>query len=171
MVSRQICALPRPWTLRQGHRESRLSGPLDTDRICYLAATSEVVDLKTNRVSTLWRKLAFAIVQRIKQQASLELVSSFRIGKAINETLDSYFFGGKSNGCHDRPPKSQHGSESLAVLTNDSSGFRRQPSSIVVSYHWKCTAWKKVHDKPSWSSITYFADLSARCPYSQARDR
>jgi hypothetical protein len=81
------------------------------------------------------RKLGFAIVQGIKQQAGLELVSSFGIGKTVDETLNSHFFRGKSNRRHDGPPRRQMGLGSLAAPAADSSSFRRQELSEVVSNH------------------------------------
>ena len=101
-------------------------------KVCSLTTTQKnIVDLEANRVPAKRRKLGFAIAQWIEQQAGLELVSNFGIGKAVDETLDSHFFRGKSNRRHDGPPRRQIGLGSLAVPAADSSSFRRQESSEV----------------------------------------
>jgi hypothetical protein len=107
-------------------------------KIFWLITRLEVVDLKTNRVATEGRKLGFAIVQDIEQQAGLELVGSFGAGKTIDKTLDLHFFRGKSNRRHDGPPRRRQGLESLAALAADSSRFPRQAWSEVVSKHQEC---------------------------------
>jgi hypothetical protein len=105
-----------------------VSGQLDS-----LVTLLELIGLKTNGVPTTRRELGFAIVQSIKQQTGLELISNFRAGKAVDETMDLYFFQGKSNRRHDAPPRRHLGFRSLAVLAADSSGFRLQASSELLS--------------------------------------
>jgi hypothetical protein len=101
---------------------------LVSGQIGYLVAMFELIGLKTNGVPTTRRELGFAIVQSVKQQTGLELISNFRAGKAVDETMDLYFFQGKSNPRHDAPPRRQLGFRSLAVLAADSSGFRLPPA-------------------------------------------
>ena len=97
-----------------------------TSDICSLGTTFEVVDLKTYGVPGTRRELGFAIVHGIKQKACLELIGNVRIVKAVDETLDSHFFRGKSNRCHEGPPKRLNGSESLAVRFNESRDLQDQ---------------------------------------------
>ena len=92
--------------------------------ICLLNTAIEVFDLETNRVPTKWRKLRFAIVQGIEQQAGLKLVSNVWIRETVDETLDSHFFQRKSNRRHDWPPRRRQGSRSLAALSSDSSNLQ-----------------------------------------------
>jgi hypothetical protein len=119
-------ALPRFRLRSNSSWESRFWGRLIPDQIFYLATTPEIIDLKTNRMSTLRRKLHFTIVQGIEQQTGLELISHFRIGKTVDEALDSHFFRGKSYRRHDGPPRRHLGLGSLAGPTVDSSGLRHQ---------------------------------------------
>jgi hypothetical protein len=106
---------------------------LTSNQICSLPTTPKIVDLEANRMPAVRRKLGFAIVQGIKQQTGLELISSVRIGKTVDKTLDAHFFQGKSNYRHDRPPRRQMGLGSLAVLAADSSCFRRRDQRCKVA--------------------------------------
>jgi hypothetical protein len=108
---------------------------LTSDQIYSLATTPKIVDLEANRMPAVRRKLGFAVVQGVEQQAGLELVRRIRIGKTVDKTLDSHFFRGKSNRRHDGPPRRQMGLGSLAAPAADSSSFRRQELSEVVSNH------------------------------------
>ena len=111
---------------------------LTSDLICSLSTTPKIVGLEANRMPAVRRKLGFAVVQGVEQQAGLELVSNVGIGKTVDKTLDSHFFRGKSNRSHDGPPRRQMGPGSLAVPAADSSSFRRQELSEVVSNHQEC---------------------------------
>jgi hypothetical protein len=126
-------------------------------KICSLTTRLEVIDLETNRVSTKRRKLGLAIVQNVEQQAGLELISSVGIGKTVDKTLDSHFFRGKSNRRHDEPPRRQMGLGSLAVPAADSTGFAPRFVSSCQQLIGNARSGKTC-DKPSKSSVTYFAD-------------
>lgn len=108
-----------------------------------LGTMLELVELKTNGASTAGRKLSFAIIQNVKQQARLELIGNVRAGKAVDKSVDSHFFKGKSIRRHDEPPRRQMGLESLAVPTADSSRFQLQASSELVCIHKEMSGEQK----------------------------
>ena len=104
-------------------------------QIVSLCTGTELIGLKTNGMPTTRRKFSFAIVQHIKQQARLELISNVRAGKAVDETVDSHFVQGKSIRRHDWPPRRQLGFESLAVPTANSSSCHPQVLLEAVGSH------------------------------------